>query len=118
MKRFAILAALLVLASGAGAKNLSDMTGGGMSDPKAEAAAADKARAKLPKACRNITDRELLHVRKKSAFVGMTETAARCAWGKPEHVNRTTTSYGVNEQWVYGNSYLYLRDGQVYAIQN
>lgn len=38
--------------------------------------------------------------------------------GEPDSVNRTTTKYGVSEQWVYGNSrYVYLKDGIVTSIQ-
>lgn len=33
-------------------------------------------------------------------------------------INKTTTEYGVHEQWVYGNGrYIYLDDGIVTAIQ-
>jgi len=40
-------------------------------------------------------------------------------WGKPKNVNRTTTAYGVNEQWVYSSGrYVYLDNGIVTAIQD
>lgn len=40
-------------------------------------------------------------------------------WGQPEDINRTTTSYGVSEQWVYPNyNYLYFEDGILTTIQN
>lgn len=40
------------------------------------------------------------------------------AWGKPRSVNKTTTAYGVHEQWVYSTSrYLYFDDGILTAIQ-
>lgn len=39
-------------------------------------------------------------------------------WGKPKEINKTTTSNGVHEQWVYyGNRYIYLDNGIVTAIQ-
>lgn len=39
-------------------------------------------------------------------------------WGKPNKINKTTTSYGVTEQWVYGSGrYVYLENGYVTAIQ-
>ncbi len=40
-------------------------------------------------------------------------------WGRPNSVNRTTGSYGVHEQWVYGdNNYLYFENGVLRTIQN
>ena len=40
-------------------------------------------------------------------------------WGKPDHINTTTTRYGVHEQWVYGGgNYLYFENGILTSIQN
>lgn len=43
-------------------------------------------------------------------------------WGKPKDVNRTVTSHGVREQWVYGygytHRYLYFQDGLLTSIQD
>ena len=40
-------------------------------------------------------------------------------WGRPQHVNRTTTANGIHEQWVYGGrNYLYFEDGVLVTIQN
>lgn len=51
--------------------------------------------------------------------IGMTEDQVKAAWGNPSRINRTTTSYGVREQWVYNmSSYVYLDEGVVTAIQN
>ncbi|OME54136.1 hypothetical protein BSK59_16280 [Paenibacillus odorifer] len=51
--------------------------------------------------------------------IGMTEEKVLLSnWGKPKDINRTTTKYGVDEQWVYsGNRYVYLEDGIVTAVQ-
>jgi hypothetical protein len=38
-------------------------------------------------------------------------------WGKPSDINKTTTKYGVSEQWVYSRGYVYLEDGIVTSIQ-
>ena len=39
-------------------------------------------------------------------------------WGQPEDINKTTTKYGVSEQWVYsGYRYIYFDNGIVTAIQ-
>ena len=38
-------------------------------------------------------------------------------WGEPKKVNKTTYSWGVSEQWVYGNGkYVYLENGIVTAV--
>lgn len=52
--------------------------------------------------------------------VGMTANEARNSnWGKPNNINRSTTSNTVREQWVYGgNSYLYFENGTLTSIQN
>ena len=60
--------------------------------------------------------------RKKSQGVriGMTkQDVLDSSWGKPDHINTTTTKYGVHEQWVYGGgNYLYFDDGILTSIQN
>ncbi|KOY13802.1 hypothetical protein [Paenibacillus xylanivorans] len=53
-------------------------------------------------------------------YIGMTAEELKNSklWGEPDTVNRTTTKYGVSEQWVYGNSrYVYLEEGIVTSIQ-
>ena len=43
----------------------------------------------------------------------------KCGWGKPESINRTSTSTHVREQWVYGGrNYLYFVDGVLTTVQN
>ena len=51
--------------------------------------------------------------------IGMSETDVKLSsWGSPDSINKTTTEYGVHEQWIYGNGrYIYLDDGVVTAIQ-
>ena len=53
--------------------------------------------------------------------VGMTasEVLTKTSWGKPSRVNRTTTSNGTREQWVYfGQNYLYFNNNILTAVQN
>lgn len=53
--------------------------------------------------------------------LGFTRDQVIAAWGRPYDVNRTTYSFGVHEQWVYGEyggSYVYFEDGVVRTIQN
>ncbi|ANY70444.1 hypothetical protein BBD42_31060 [Paenibacillus sp. BIHB 4019] len=56
----------------------------------------------------------------KSPSVGMTkQEVLDSTWGKPIDINKTTTKYGVSEQWVYKNyKYIYFEDGIVTTIQN
>ena len=67
--------------------------------------------------------REVLAARRRLGVeIGMTEERVlQSSWGKPDHVNRTTTANGVREQWVYdsrGSGYLYFDDGILTGIQN
>jgi hypothetical protein len=39
-------------------------------------------------------------------------------WGEPERINRTITSAGVREQWVYGQAFLYFENGRLVGIQD
>jgi hypothetical protein len=52
--------------------------------------------------------------------IGMTqEDVLASSWGKPSRVNRSTYSFGVHEQWVYGGrNYLYFKNGILTSIQN
>lgn len=57
--------------------------------------------------------------RKEGVHIGMSaEDVLASQWGKPRSVNRTTASYGVHEQWVYGGGYLYFENGKLTTIQN
>lgn len=59
------------------------------------------------------------------AHIGLTTDEVRneTCWGRPSEINKTTTGYGTNEQWVYEgpnyrNNYLYFTNGILTAIQN
>ncbi len=56
---------------------------------------------------------------KRNPSIGMTEEEVlNSIWGEPKDVNRTTTKYGVKEQWVYsGYRYIYFEHGTVTTIQ-
>ena len=43
--------------------------------------------------------------------VGMTKTQGRLSWGDPDQIHRTVVGNNVDEQWVYGNDYLYFENG-------
>lgn len=63
-----------------------------------------------------------LKARKKreGVHIGMSkQDVLDSSWGRPQEINRSTYSFGVHEQWVYGNgNYLYFKDGTLTAIQN
>jgi len=52
--------------------------------------------------------------------LGMTPDMVRLSWGPPRRVNRSIYTFGVHEQWVYGDygPYLYFEDGKLTAIQD
>lgn len=54
--------------------------------------------------------------------IGMTANELLGLLGTPVDVNRTTTAYGVHEQWIYEHggvrSYYYLEDGKLTAWQD
>ncbi|MFC4306648.1 hypothetical protein [Cohnella boryungensis] len=56
---------------------------------------------------------------KKEPAIGMTaQEVEDSKWGSPDDINKTTTKYGISEQWVYKyHGYIYLDDGIVTAIQ-
>jgi len=60
------------------------------------------------------------HIPPLPPAIGMTEAEARnSTWGRPTRINRTTTRFGVREQWVYRNNrFLYFDDGILTAIQD
>lgn len=63
--------------------------------------------------------RELAERRKKGVKIGMSQDEVRqSSWGRPNSVNRTSTSRGTHEQWVYGGGYLYFEDGILTTVQN
>lgn len=62
--------------------------------------------------------RELASRKSKGVVIGMTEKEVlQSSWGRPESINRTTNSFRVSEQWVYGGrNYLYFQDGYLKPI--
>lgn len=59
---------------------------------------------------------------KEEPKIGMSADEVRSStWGSPSEINKTTTQYGVSEQWVYRTysktKYIYFDDGVVTAIQ-
>lgn len=49
---------------------------------------------------------------------GMTDEQVLLSWGKPQKNNRSVGSYGVHEQWLYGNNqYLYFENNILTSFQ-
>jgi hypothetical protein len=67
----------------------------------------------------SISERAEVDYQKSMPQIGMTtDEVLSSTWGKPQDINKTTTKYGVSEQWVYpGFFYIYFEDGIVTAIQ-
>ncbi|ABW68311.1 hypothetical protein Dole_2507 [Desulfosudis oleivorans Hxd3] len=51
-------------------------------------------------------------------FIGMTDEQASLSWGKPNKINKTVGSWGVHEQWIYNNQYLYFENGRLESFQS
>jgi hypothetical protein len=57
---------------------------------------------------------------KPGALIGMTaeQVINDTSWGRPNHVNSTTTAAGEREQWLYpGQQYLSFENGRLVAVQ-
>jgi hypothetical protein len=51
-------------------------------------------------------------------WIGMNKEMATISLGSPNSVNRTVGSWGVHEQWVYSNLYLYFENGILTSYQD
>ncbi len=51
-------------------------------------------------------------------WLGMTKDMTIESWGEPDKINRTVNSISVNEQWIYGNKYLYFENGKLVSWQD
>jgi hypothetical protein len=56
-------------------------------------------------------------VEQRKIMIGMTREQASLSWGEPDKVNKSVGSWGVKEQWVYGNQYLYFTNGRLDSFQ-
>lgn len=51
--------------------------------------------------------------------LGFTKKMCEESWGIPSKINKSTGSWGVQEQWVYGSGcYLYFENGKLTSIDN
>lgn len=51
--------------------------------------------------------------------IGMTSEQVRASYGEdPDKINRSVYSWGVQEQWIYGDQFLYFKDGKLDSWQD
>jgi hypothetical protein len=48
----------------------------------------------------------------------MSKAMVEESWGEPNNINKTSGSFGVHEQWVYKDQYLYFENGKLTTIQD
>jgi hypothetical protein len=51
-------------------------------------------------------------------WIGVTKEMAIVSLGTPSEINKTIGSWGVHEQWVYSNIFLYFENGSLSSYQN
>ncbi len=65
-----------------------------------------------------ISDNTEVPKEKTEPYIGMPENeVGNSTWGYPDKINKTTTSYGTTEQWIYEYGYIYITGGIVTVIQ-
>lgn len=59
-------------------------------------------------------------IMEEKVFIGMTKAQVKASWGSPKDINRSVGSWGVHEQWIYGDfgPYLYFENGRLTAFQD
>ncbi len=57
-------------------------------------------------------------IKHEEVVLGMTRDEAKLSWGEPKDINRTVGPWGVHEQWVYGSTYLYFKNGILTSFQD
>ncbi|WP_243374601.1 hypothetical protein [Geotalea sp. SG265] len=79
----------------------------------------DKFYLKLPNKLKKLGKKSLNAIANGKIFIGMTKDEAVASWGKPQDINRSAGSWGINEQWVYGDrTYLYFKNGRLTSWQD
>jgi hypothetical protein len=53
----------------------------------------------------------------KRVQLGMSQHDVRLSWGEPQRINRSVGRWGVHDQWVYGQQYLYFENGKLRSWQ-
>lgn len=53
----------------------------------------------------------------KKIWIGMTSEMTIASWGSPDQINKSVSTYGTKEQWVYSGDYLYFELGILKSYQ-
>lgn len=71
---------------------------------------------------RNLSKRIRNCILEEKICLKMTKEQVEASWGKPRDINRTVGSWGVHEQWIYGeiphSNYLYFENGKLTSWQD
>jgi hypothetical protein len=58
-------------------------------------------------------------IKSSKITIGMTSGEVEASWGAPNKINRTVSTLGVHEQWIYGEAqYLYFDNGVMTSFQD
>jgi hypothetical protein len=65
---------------------------------------------------------ELSLIKNRKVQVGMSEKALLTSWGKPNKINKSVGSHGINKQYIYRDysqtKYVYVENGEVASWQD
>lgn len=79
----------------------------------------DRMYLKLPGKFKKLSKKVANAIENQQVVLGMTSDQAIASWGEPSSVNRTAGSWGMHEQWVYGDkTYLYFKNGKLTSWQD
>lgn len=56
-------------------------------------------------------------IKQRKIQIGMTDEQILLSWGNPDRINKSVYLWGIHEQWVYGYTYLYFKDGVLQSYQ-
>ena len=65
-----------------------------------------------------LADRVKSAVLKGNITLGLSCDDTRASWGAPTKIHRTVGTYGVHEQWIYGDTYIYFENGILTSWQD
>lgn len=62
-------------------------------------------------------EKEIDAIGRSQVYIGMSEDALICSWGRPDDINRSVGSWGVHSQYVYEGGY-YGTDSNFVYVEN
>jgi hypothetical protein len=87
---------------------------------KEKALEREKIKRETEKKYRKWGKRVVQAIKDGKIFIGMTKEQVRASWGPPDRSNRSVGSWGVHEQWIYGDfgPYLYFENNKLSSWQD